>query len=141
MPLKIFQTKASKPLSSNSILDFRDKRYIYFFDEAMIGDAIMEEECRSPRLPSAPNTADISPLVPLLAQVTAYFLYVAASIYIPPPPCSPGFFLPSVLLRERQFVAGREVEFSRMSPARIGLARREAVIRNKNASTGGIYAN
>jgi len=67
-------------------------------------------------------------------------LYPCAYVHISySPPVSS--FLPSfVLFRGWQFVARREVEFSRM-PARMGLARREAVIRNKNASTGGIYAN
>ena len=102
----------------------------------------MEEEYQSSRLLSIFYMANqflyVSPQV-----LTIYLNKRLFSLY----PCaynnSPGFFLflPFLVLFQGQFVASREVEFSRMSSERIGLARREAVIRNKNASTGGIYAN
>lgn len=60
-----------------------------------------------------------------------------SSLYSPVPSRLPA----SSFAEEREFVAVARSRVFRMSPAPMGLAPREAVIRNKNASTGGIYAN
>lgn len=62
---------------------------------------------------------------------------IPSSPYSPTPSRPPCFSF----AEEREFVAVARSRVFRTSPAPIGLTPREAVIRNKNASTGGIYAN